>query len=136
MPLITWNETTYGVQNHLIDSQHQQLIALINELNEAMASRNGFEITAKVLEKTLEYTFYHFQEEEALMERSAYPEIVPHKAQHEAFRTKVYVLMRQNKESVGSVPRELLIYLRDWLLNHIVQTDKKLGKYLIEQGQA
>ncbi len=136
MPLITWNETTYGVKNNLIDSQHQQLIALINELNEAMSSRNGYEVTAKVLEKTLEYTYYHFQEEEALMARFDYPEMAQHKIQHEAFRTKVNLLLRQNQERVGTVPRELLIYLRDWLLNHIVQIDKKLGQYLIEQGQA
>jgi hemerythrin len=136
MPLITWNETTYGVKNSLIDSQHQELIALINELNEAMASRSGYEVTAKVLEKTLDYTYYHFQEEEGLMARFAYPDIVQHQAQHEAFRTKVNVLLKQNKEHVGTVPRELLMYLRDWLLNHIVQTDKKLGQYLSEQGQS
>lgn len=136
MPLITWNDKIYSVKNSMIDTQHQQLIALINELNEAMSSRNGYDVTAKVLEKTLDYTFYHFQEEEGLMERFAYPEIVQHKAQHEAFRTKVNVLLKQNKEHVGTVPRELLIYLRDWLLNHIVQIDKKLGQYLIEQGQA
>jgi hemerythrin-like metal-binding protein len=135
MPLITWSDAAYSVKNSTIDSQHKRLIEMINELNEAMASRNGFDVTDRVIEKTLEYTFYHFQNEEALMDKFSYPEMAHHITQHETFRKKIATLKKQAGEHVGTVPRELLLYLRDWLLNHIIHVDKKLGAFLQEQGQ-
>jgi hemerythrin len=134
MSLITWSDAKYSVQNSTIDDQHKRLIEMINELNDAMMSRKGFEITNQVLNKTLDYTYYHFQNEADLMAKFSYPEMEQHLAQHQAFKTKVTTLKRQADEGDGSVPRELLIYLRDWLLNHIVHVDKKLGLFLGEQS--
>jgi hemerythrin len=135
MSLIKWNEATYGVQNSTIDSQHKRLIEMINELNDAMSSRNGFEITHQILEKTLDYTYYHFQNEADLMEKFSYPEKEQHLSQHRAFKIKVATFRQRDQAHDGMVPRELLIYLRDWLLNHILLTDKKLGAFLLEQGE-
>lgn len=135
MSLIKWNDETFSVQNATIDSQHKQLIDMINELNDAMTSRNGFEITSQILEKTLDYTYYHFQNEADLMEKFSYPEKEGHLAQHQAFKIKVATFRRRDQAHDGIVPRELLIYLRDWLTNHILLTDKKLGAFLLEQGE-
>jgi hemerythrin len=43
MALIDW-DASYSVQVDEIDQQHQKLIAMINELNEAMKQRKGKEL--------------------------------------------------------------------------------------------
>jgi hemerythrin len=132
MALIIWDDAKFSVKNSTIDSQHQRLVEMINELNEAMASRKGFDITNRVLEKAVAYTVYHFQTEEELMEKFAYPDRAAHKAQHEAFKAKVTALKRDFSEHDASVPRELLSYLRDWLTQHIVTVDRELGTFLLD----
>ena len=132
MSLIAWSDAKFSVKNPTIDSQHQRLVEMINELNEAMASRKGFDTTNKVLEKAVAYTVYHFQTEEELMEKFAYPGRAAHKAQHEAFKTKVAALQRDFSEHDASVPRELLSYLREWLTQHIVTVDRELGTFLMD----
>jgi len=134
MALIIWNNSQYGVQNDTIDEQHKQLVEMINELSDALTSKKGFEITDGVLQKTLDYTYYHFSTEEALMEKYAYPEIKSHKTQHETFKTKITLLQREHRDHVATVPRELLVFLREWLINHITHVDKKLGLFLVQQG--
>lgn len=131
MSLIVWEDAKLSVKNPTIDSQHQRLVEMINELNEAMASRRGFEITHRVLEKAVAYTVYHFQTEEDLMDKYAYPASAAHKAQHRAFTTKVTSLAQNFNEHDASVPRELLNYLRNWLTQHIVTVDQELGTFLL-----
>lgn len=134
MALIVWNSALYGVQNSTLDEQHMQLIEMINELSDALTSKKGFEVSDQVLEKTLNYTYYHFSAEEALMDEYAYPDAKTHKSQHETFKAKVIAMQRESREHVATVPRELLVFLREWLLNHIAHVDKKLGLYLTKQG--
>jgi hemerythrin len=134
MSLITWSDSKYSVQNNTIDSQHKRLIEIINELNDAMMSRKGFEITDQVLKKTLDYTVYHFETEEALMEKFSYSGLEQHRAAHISFQTKVISLTHKFEDYDAAVPRELLEYLRAWLTNHITVVDKELGLFLLGKG--
>jgi hemerythrin-like metal-binding protein len=134
MSLITWKDELHSVQHTTIDNQHKRLVEMVNELNDAMSSRKGYDVTNAILQKAVEYTVYHFKTEEDLMKEFSYPGMEEHKAEHQAFILKVTSLKLDFNQGVGTVPRELLGYLRDWLANHITDTDKKLGLFLLGQG--
>jgi hemerythrin len=133
MPLIIWEDAIFSVQNSAIDSQHKRLVAMINTLGEAMTSRRGYEIANTVLNQTLDYANYHFQTEEDLMDKFSFPGRQQHKAAHEAFRLKVAQLQQQEAGLDILVPRELLMFLSEWLIKHIASTDKELGLFLLER---
>jgi hemerythrin len=57
-----------------------------------------------------------------------------HKAEHDKLTVKVleYKKKFENNEILISV--ELLNFLRDWLTNHIMKTDRKYGNFFKENG--
>jgi hemerythrin-like metal-binding protein len=112
-----------------IDEQHQKLIALFNRLNVAMHEEGGKDVIASVLDELLEYTQYHFRHEAKLMEQAHYPEEHGHLDNHASLINKALDYKRrfQAGQAIGA---ELLNFFRDWLINHILKTDKALASFL------
>jgi hemerythrin len=69
--------------NHLgIDSQHQRLVALVNDLYAAMAKGQGRAAVTPVLTGLIDDTKTHFSYEEQQMERASYPLVGEHRGHH------------------------------------------------------
>ncbi len=63
MALITWNNgLDLGVEE--IDNQHRKLVAMINDLNDAMRQGRGNDVLAKILGGLINYAATHFNTEE------------------------------------------------------------------------
>ena len=67
MALITWNDS-FSVQIGEIDRQHQQLVKMVNELNEAMRQGQGKDILFSTLSGLIAYTTTHFGTEEKYLQ--------------------------------------------------------------------
>jgi hemerythrin len=93
MALFTWN-SSYSVGVATIDQQHQQLMTLINELNEAMLQGKGRQMVGDILGKLIRYTGTHFADEEKLLMDHDYPEYAEHKAKHTKMVGKVKALQQ------------------------------------------
>jgi hemerythrin len=133
MPLMTWKpEYIVGVQS--FDSQHQKLIALINDLHDARAQGRGAAATGTILAELIDCTVTHFSAEERAFAAAAYPEIANHKALHAHLVRKVRALKEQVDGGNGSLSAETSQFLKDWLANHILQVDKRYGPYLNSHG--
>ena len=128
-PSITWSERL-SVHVPEIDVQHQNLIALINELHEAMNLGKGAEVLRDILGGLLAYTRIHFATEEQLMREHTYAGHDEHKAAHDAFTEHVNATLAIWTRGQAIVTLQLAYYLRDWLANHIQGMDKRLGDYL------
>lgn len=73
----------------------------------------------------LDYTRYHFGTEEDLMRNSGHPNFLKHKAEHDNFVNKVAEFEESYKKgSILALRMEVIRFLRDWLLNHILTVDK------------
>ncbi len=129
---IAWKDD-YLTGIRLVDDQHQHLVRLINGLAASVAAGK----TAKALETTLpalaSYIEHHFSTEENLMKRHGYPGATGHKGQHGEFAAKIAGWKTQGSDS-DLVARQLLNYLKQWLLLHIVATDKATCAWLREKG--
>ena len=133
MALLSWN-SSYSVNVGSCDAEHQKLFSLINQLHDAMKVGRGRAVLADIVGELEKYTKTHFQAEEALMERSQYPDINAHRLQHREFVSKVAAFKKQLKEDTGADSVEVLAFLQDWLSRHILETDKKYAPHMNSCG--
>ena len=133
MPLLNWNES-YSVKIAQIDSQHKKLVDIINDLHNSMKAGKSKEVLGKILNQLIDYTANHFKTEEDLFSKYGYPESTTHKRQHGDFVGQVtkYKSDYENGKSVLSI--DIMVFLKDWLLEHIAGTDKKYSSFLNSKG--
>ena len=124
MPLIKWTpDLSVGFES--IDTDHQVLIGLINELDDAIRVEEPRETVSRVLDALLDYTDYHFGREEVLMNACGYPDRDDHIRTHDTLRAQVADIRNRYHRSPESIhAREVLAFLKNWLTAHILGRDK------------
>ncbi len=132
MPLIVWSESL-SVYVSEMDDQHKVLFNFTNELYDAVMSAKK-DTLGNVLSGMVNYTVYHFSTEEQLMEKYAYPDMQQHRDAHAAFTERVMNYFDQYQNGAGSDMEGVLAFLKDWWINHIMETDVKLGLFLHSKG--
>jgi hemerythrin len=133
MALINWNDNL-SVDVAEIDQQHKKLIAMINELNDAMKAGKGREVLAKIVNGLVSYTTTHFKAEEKYFAQFGYPDTESHKKEHAAFIQKVSEFKAGLEKDKLSVTIEVMSFLSNWLKSHIMGTDKKYSQFFHEKG--
>lgn len=96
----------------------------------AMAGGKGKQILQQTLTDLIDYTKHHFAAEESLMQKSSYPEYRLHKKEQDALTQKVVQFRDDLVADRAVVTIDVLQFLREWLVHHIGQMDKKVGEYL------
>lgn len=129
MPIITWNDS-FSVSIDKIDNQHKKLISLLNSLYDAMKEGKGKDKLAGILDELIEYTEYHFKSEEEMFLKYSYSDKESHVKEHDDLRQQVVALQNKLKNGQGSITNEVLVFLKNWLNNHIMVADKKYSKEL------
>lgn len=132
MAYFPWRDE-YSVNIGAIDTQHKQLVALLNKLYDAMRDGKGKGLSGNVLNELVEYTKFHFATEEKLMQEHSFPGFLAHLSEHTRLTKKVIEFQQQfNSGSLVSV--QLGSFLRDWLINHIMTVDKNYSAFLNGKG--
>ncbi len=133
MAMITWDDA-YSVDIQEIDEQHKCLIEFMNELYTAMANKSNRELIGDVLDKLVDYTKVHFAVEETLMRVFHYEGYDEHKSAHDKIVYRVIEFQAQFRAGNDKVGMELLLFLKDWLFDHINKIDKKYVKTFHQAG--
>ncbi len=135
MAFITWSDE-YSVNIKEIDQQHQQLVELINRMYDIVII--GGEIDKKRIRRVLlelaNYTDYHFRSEEKLFQIHHYPETSVHKRQHSQLTIRLLTLQRHFSAGEATISQEIFDFLKDWLVNHILGSDKEYTVFLNAKG--
>lgn len=118
--------------NMLIDSQHRQLITAINQLLDACAKGQGRAEIGKTLHFLEEYIRRHFQDEEQLQQRFAYPDYPNHKQYHEGFKKSVSEILKEFDKDGATIPlvAKVNTVIASWLISHIKREDKKVAAHI------
>jgi hemerythrin len=130
-PLGWTKDMSVGVD--VIDEDHHKLLSLLNEMNyiidaDAVSAKGAIE---SVLSELIEYTEYHFDREEILMQACEYPELEKHKYAHEALRAEAKSHMDgYRRNPLSFTPKILSIFLQSWLVNHIMGMDKDYESWM------
>jgi hemerythrin len=135
-PILWRDDYAIGVSD--IDLQHQRLLFLLNKLNSLV---NNGKITRKrvvieLLDDFNEYATHHFSIEESLMTLNL-PEddaVRKHLVAHQSYWIKIPQLTVRYREGDTAAALELLEYLNQWWINHILGTDQALGRELNRVG--
>lgn len=135
MAFFNWDKK-YSVNINDLDNQHKGLIAMVNELYEAMQARKGKDALEKILCALINYTKFHFSLEEKLMKEHQYPELENHKKEHDSLTATVLQLKEQYEKGDITITIKAGNFLKDWLQKHIIGTDKKYSSYLNARGVA
>jgi hemerythrin len=133
VPLIDWG-AQHSVHVERFDEDHRQLIATLNELNDAVEARQGKAILHQTLVTLGAFTEQHFAAEEAAMKRTGFPDYEAHVAEHRELTTRVREFVRANEVGDTGVSREILMFLRRWVEHHMLVTDGKYGAHLNANG--
>ncbi len=133
MALFNWKEE-YSVKVKEIDKQHQMLVDSLNELHAAMLSGKSREILAGIIKSLVDYAGFHFSYEEEKMDTLNFPGSQAHKKEHEAFIKKVADFQEKQKEGKLMLSMEIMNFLKDWLVKHILGTDKKYSDFFNKNG--
>lgn len=124
MALIIWDRSlSVGVAE--FDSQHQTLIKLINELNDAMLKGQGRLVLGGIVAELKKYTQSHFTYEEKVLMRIAYPQIAVQVAEHKSFVEKLAGFEKELSEGNTSLSVTIINFLSAWLRSHILGEDAK-----------
>ena len=133
MKYFQWTEEL-SVNIEEIDNQHQQLVSLMNNLSVAIHMGKGDNVLGEILTKLSEYATIHFATEERLMKIHGYPDLANHKKEHHALKN--HVLELNSRLNAGQLLPAVTVsnFLKDWIVNHFQQTDKKYGPFLNDKG--
>ena len=132
MPFMQWN-ARYSVNVAAMDAQHQRLVAMLNQLHEAMAAGQGAAELASVLGGLADYTHTHFGAEELLMQRAGVPDLVQHKALHQALIQEVVSIrdgLARKQDATAVDVLKTLQFLKTWLNTHILEVDRAYGEFM------
>jgi hemerythrin-like metal-binding protein len=118
-----------------IDRQHRILVDTLSEAQVKLTSEMDDPLFEKITRDLLAYAIYHFNTEEQLMQKYSYSSDAPeearsHLAAHRGFSEQVVALRDEAHSGEPNSREELLVFLKDWLTNHIMTTDKRLGQFI------
>lgn len=132
MPLIRWSSRlSVGVTQ--FDNEHQKMVEMINDLHQAMRTGKGAAKIGSIVDGLIIYVSTHFASEETLMQRHAFPGLEKHRAEHTAL-TKQVIQFQKEYHSGKAVPQSILLFIKGWLMKHILDEDKEYGPYLNGMG--
>lgn len=131
---MAWNDKlSVGVAK--IDEDHKRLVCLINELYDGIIAGRSDELLGGILDELVAYTQYHFAREEKYCEKIRYISTDAHKKEHHSMILWVTdVQNRYRNQTLVAPSLEVMNYLKDWLFDHIIRSDKDLGDRLNALG--
>ncbi len=121
-PRIEWRDS-YSVGIKELDSQHRQLLELINEISKADDTGTPIASCFAILNSMIRYAEEHFTTEERYLENNAYPKCFEQKRAHEKFVQETFYKARQLEEGVLTIGG-ITMYLEDWYKDHILGFDQ------------
>ncbi len=123
-----WTEDL-STGSYVIDRQHKEIFRRVNLLLDSFRTKSTNEEVKNLIEFLSGYVQYHFSVEEKYMKEYNYYKYMEHKSQHDDFRSKVNVLLKEFLDG-KDITEKLKISVIDWLINHISKVDKVLGYFL------
>ena len=125
---VVWKEE-YSVGRHDLDSQHQIILEIINELFEEISGSSEADLTT-IIKRLNDYTFSHLADEEHYMANHGFPDLDDHAAAHHILREKTGKFHQRYKTDNNELSYEMLQFLKAWWVGHIIQIDSRYATYI------
>lgn len=137
--MFVWKDE-FATNVKVFDEEHKKLIQIATKLNDLVKMSDDVDVYDEIMEilsEMVEYTKYHFKHEEELLKEYGYPvkELFKHIAEHKNFLIEVEKMIEKDIDSEQKkVTIELVVFLTDWISNHILKTDMKYREFFAEKN--
>lgn len=133
MPIFEWNNLfLLGLKR--FDEDHQHLVRLLNTTYDSFIHNESTCNLNTVIDELSDYALYHFTEEEYWMKETGYAGLEMHIFQHDIFSARVVEFKKRYQKSDAALALELLNFLKEWLVDHILGSDKEFGYFIASRG--
>lgn len=131
MEKLFWDEK-YETSIDVIDFQHRILLERINDLIDLVNKNETQDNMFPILIFLEDYTHYHFDTEEQFFDSFNYKDKEKHLEEHRGFINRIIEFKEQYVRGTVKIDRDLLDYLLNWLISHILETDMDFAKDLMK----
>lgn len=131
---IRWKDE-YCVGVSRIDEQHFRLVELLNELYRKIGPETTPADAWDLLREFNAYADTHFDAEERIARDSNVDVTAQaaHKLEHQNYRDRMDTFRRAFEQNDKRAPVQLMAFLSNWWLSHILIRDMELGRLIREQ---
>jgi hemerythrin len=123
--LFVWKDT-FRLGIAAVDRDHQHFFELINGVQDAMMCGMDETAVRATIDMLADYARDHFAREEQELAAIGYPHLSQHEAEHRYFLGQLDRMASEPKASA----RRILALAHEWLIEHILKTDKQYAVWL------
>ncbi|MGC7872902.1 bacteriohemerythrin [Desulfosporosinus sp. SYSU MS00001] len=128
--MLEWKEE-YSIGVEQIDEQHKHLFEIGNKIYDLLENYlyvDKYDRIVAIIRELKDYTKYHFQAEEDYMIELKYPRYFSQKVEHDDFIKKIEEIDLESLDrDQDKHIREILTFVFDWVLEHILKKDMLIG---------
>ena len=134
---IEW-EPKYSVDIEEIDIHQKKMFELFNRLIDIEKSEEDAKACVNMISEINEYSKLYFRTEEKYLRKNKYPDFGIHSKSHRQFITNSISLRREVADDIANLTDDVIMELRNWLINHILTFDSfyipflRTNKYIEE----
>jgi len=119
----------------ILDEDHKRIMNMINKLYGAMLEGKGQKILGEIFHDLTVYINIHFEAEESMFELTGYPGAAEQRRQHQVMAQRSMEAKQKFQEDKDAVmPMEILYFLKDWWIDHVMNSDRKYKAHLNANG--
>lgn len=116
-----------------IDNEHKKLFEIADKAYNVLMDEfipDKYDYIVEILNELKDYATTHFKHEEEYMESIKYRRLLSQKVMHNDFIETLskYNIYDLDNEDQKDTILEILNFLNDWLINHILKSDKLIGQ--------
>ena len=137
---IEW-DSKYSVDIEEIDTLQKKMFDLFNQLIDISKTEIDTKACINMISEINEHSKLYFGTEEKYLRKKRYPDFGTHSKAHRQFIKRSISLRREISEDIANLTDDVIIELRDWMINHILTLDffyvpfLRIDKYIEESKQ-
>ena len=113
-----------------IDTHQKKMFELFNSLIEMKQQKIDTKAYTNMISEIHDYSKLYFSSEEKILKKRGYPDYESHTKCHRQFIRSSISLRREIAEDLNNLTLEVILEMRDWLVNHIETSDSLYVPFL------
>jgi hemerythrin len=130
--IFEWREE-YRTNIQSMDADHRKLFECADAFYKKLSLREDVDIEG-LFSFLASYAERHFKDEESLMIQYSFPGLERHQFQHRRFFKEIAEIRNHYQGGTARFGMECIKFLRDWVIGHILTTDRQYGTFLNAKG--
>jgi hemerythrin len=130
--LFAWHEE-YALGVAEVDQEHRRLFGAAEKVHELILHCAGRAAVEAGVGELIQVAADHFASEEALLERTGYPELAGHRSLHRELLREIHRKQARIRDNNLNMDIEFLAFIKAWILDHTLTTDREFAPFLLSR---